>query len=100
MGTRSLQRCSGQALKASSTAILELVRPNPGRRLGLVDAVLVRVIAAFDLLVQKALLGVATDLLQAWHAVYQLHMAGRPHLTTSPYTERQRGAHSTPGLPG
>ena len=34
---------------------------------------LVRVVAAFDLLVQEALLGVAADLLQTRHAVDHVH---------------------------
>ena len=39
------------------------VRPDPGGGFGFVDAVLVGVVAALDLHVEKALLGVATDLL-------------------------------------
>ena len=40
-----------------------LAGPYPGRRLGLVGTVLVRVVAAFNLLVQEAILGMSADLL-------------------------------------
>lgn len=57
----------------TSTVCLRLVRPDPVRRLRFVDSELVSVVAAFNLLVEESLLGVAANLLQPGHAIYDVH---------------------------
>src|SRR6266487_7091599 len=49
------------------------VWPGPVCGFGQVDAMLVRVVAARDLLVQKSLLGVAAEALQLGHTIHNIH---------------------------
>ena len=47
--------------------------PHPSRCIGFVDAVLMSVVTARDLLVEKALLRVPADFLQSGHSVDDIH---------------------------
>src|SRR5215471_17422064 len=66
-------RRAGRKRMSRSSIVTELVRPHPRRSGWFIDAVLVRVIAALDLLIQEALLSVPADSLQTRHAVDNVH---------------------------
>jgi len=51
----------------------ESVGPDPLRRLRLIDAKLVRVLSAFDLLIQEFLLGMTANLLEPRYMVNDIH---------------------------
>jgi len=57
----------------SVSAMAVLVRPPPTGDIGLVDAVLVRVIPARDLLILELFFGVGSDLLQFRHSLDDVH---------------------------
>src|SRR6201987_4936621 len=57
---------------------LLLVRPNPIRRLRFVHPVLMRIVPALDLLIQKSLLRVSPNFLQSRHSIDDIHRQAEP----------------------